>query len=98
MPAARRQVTTANMLTNLAAPAELFHTDDGTAFADLMIDGHRETWPIRSSRFRSWLRRQYYEATGAAPSAEAIRSALDLLEARAHFDAPRPSLYIPLPL
>lgn len=41
------------MLTNLAARAELFHTDNGTAFADLMIDDHRETWPIRNLRFRS---------------------------------------------
>ena len=81
VPAARHPVTTANMLTNLAVSAELFHTD-GTAFADLMIDGHRETWPVRSLRLRSWLRRKYYEATGAAPGAGAISSALNLLEAR----------------
>jgi hypothetical protein len=31
------------MLTDLAARAELFHTDIGAAFIDLMIDGHRET-------------------------------------------------------
>jgi hypothetical protein len=82
------------MLTNLAARAELFHTDIGTAFADLMIDGHRETWPIRSLRFRAWLRRQHYEATGAAPSGAAIGSVLDLLEARAQFDAPQRTIYI----
>ena len=82
------------MLTKLAAGAELFHTADGTAFADLMIDGHRETWPVRSIRLRSWLRRKYYEATGAAASAGAISSALDLLEARAQFDAPRRAVYL----
>jgi hypothetical protein len=60
------------MLANLKVDPELFHTADGTAFADLMIDGHRETWPIRGSRFRSWLRRPHYEATGEAPSAKAI--------------------------
>jgi hypothetical protein len=54
------------MLIELAASAE--HTANGTAFADLMIEGHRETWPVRSIRFRSWLRRRYYEATGGAPS------------------------------
>ena len=32
--------------------AELFHTPDGTAFADLDIDGHRETCPVRSKGFR----------------------------------------------
>ena len=82
------------MLLDLAANAELFHTASGTAFADLMIDGHRETWPVRSLRFRSWLRRRYYEATGGAPSPAALRSALDTLEARAQFDAPRRAVYM----
>ena len=82
------------MLLDLAANAELFHTASGTAFADLMIDGHRETWPVRILRFRSWLRRRYYEATGGAPSPAALRSALDTLEARAQFDAPRRAVYM----
>jgi len=82
------------MLTALASRAEVFHTNNGTAFADMMIDGHRETWPIRSLRFRSWLRREYYQATGAAPTGAAIASALDLLEARAQFDAPQREIYI----
>src|SRR6266566_4444408 len=94
VPAARDRVTTANMLTDLAVSAELFHTADGTAFSDLIIDGHRETWPVRSLRLRSWLRRKYYEATGAAPGAGAISSALNLLEARAQFDAPRRAVYL----
>jgi hypothetical protein len=76
------------VLTDLAASTELFHTADGAAFADLMVDGHRETWPVRSIRMRSWLRRKYYEATGTAAAVGAISSALDLLEARAQFDAP----------
>jgi hypothetical protein len=64
------------MLTTIGAGDELFHTATGTAFADLLIDGHRETWPIRSLRFRSWLRRRYYEATGDAPNAAALSAAL----------------------
>jgi hypothetical protein len=43
------------MLTVMAAVGSLFHTATGTAFADLTIDRHRETWPIRSKRFRTWL-------------------------------------------
>ena len=45
------------MLINLAASADLFHTATGTAYADLVIDGHRETWPVRSPRFSGGLRR-----------------------------------------
>jgi hypothetical protein len=74
----------------------LFHDPNGTAFADLEIDGHRETWPIRSRQFRHWLRRRYYEETGSAASAEAIRAALDLLEARAQFDAAERPVHIRL--
>ena len=87
-------IATADMLSDLAASAELFHTADGTAFADLTIDGHWETWPIRSIRLRSWLRQKYYEATGAAATTGAISSALDLLEARAQFDAPQRAVYL----
>jgi hypothetical protein len=75
------------MLEDLAFCEDVFHTASGVAFADLVIDGHRETWPIRSKRFRSWLRRCYYCETGTAPSGSSIASALDLLEARAQFHA-----------
>jgi hypothetical protein len=40
----------------------LFHDPNGVAYADLIINGHRETWPIKSKEFRSayigYLRRQ----------------------------------------
>jgi hypothetical protein len=85
---------TDDLLIKPAVGAELFHTAAGIAFADLVIDGHRETWPIRSTRFRSWLRRCYYEATHSAPSADAIRSTLDLLDARAQFDAPERAIHV----
>jgi hypothetical protein len=74
--------------------ASLFHDPNGAAFADLAIDSHRETWPIRSRQFRHWLRRRCYEQTGSAASAETIRSTVDLLEARAQFDAPERTLHV----
>ena len=82
------------MLEDMALCEEVFHTASGVAFADLVIDGHRETWPIRSKRFRSWLRRCYYQETGTAPSGSAVASELDLLEARAQFDAPERTVNI----
>jgi hypothetical protein len=41
-----RGPTQADILVDLAQSAELFHAADGTGFADLDINGHRETWPI----------------------------------------------------
>ncbi len=73
---------------------ELFHTASGTAFADIPINDHRETWPIRSKRLRGWLRQWHYETTGAAASAADLRSALDLLEARAQFDGPERAVHV----
>src|SRR5207244_5067957 len=84
------------MLISSAASAEFFHTPAGTGFVDLLINGNRETWPIRSKRFSTWLRRCHYEATGAAASAAAIRSALDLLEAHAQFDGPERAIHVRL--
>jgi hypothetical protein len=76
------------MLSLLRASGSLFHTAAGVAYADLIIDGHRETWAVRSRQFRTWLRGRYYEETGCAANLAAIASALDLLEAKAQFDAP----------
>ena len=61
------------MLIDLAATAEVFHTPTGIAYADLTIDGHRETWPVRGPRVRAWLRRGYYEATRNVPSTQVPR-------------------------
>jgi hypothetical protein len=87
-------LVTTNMLIDIALCENLFHTATGTAFADVAIAGHRETWPIRSRRFRAFLRRSYYQATGEAASAAEVRSALDLLEARAQFDGPERAVHV----
>ncbi len=79
---------------SMPASGELFHTAIGAAFADLFLDGHRQTWAIRSKRFRAWLKRHYYRETGTALSAAAMRSTLDLLEARAQFDGPEGSVHV----
>ena len=84
------------MLIDIAPCDDLFHAAAGTAFADITLDGRRETWPIRSKRFRGWLRRCCYQATGGAASAAEIRSALDLLEARAQFDGPERAVHVRL--
>jgi hypothetical protein len=78
----------------LGAPVSLFHTARGIAYADLEIDQHRQTWPIRSRQFRAWLRRRHYERTAEAMDSATIRSILDLLEARAQFDAPERSIHL----
>jgi hypothetical protein len=61
-----RGPTQADILIDLVQIAELFHAPDGTGFADLDINGHRETWPIRAKGFRRWLARRFFEETEGA--------------------------------
>ena len=84
----------ADILIDLASRLELFHSSDGVGFADLDVDGHRETWPVRTKGFRRWLAREFYEATGGAPSSEALQSALSVIEAKAHFDGPEREVHV----
>jgi hypothetical protein len=55
-------------------------------------------WAEFAAAFRqtrpAFLQHENYEATGEAPSAEAIRSALDLFEARAQFDGPQRAIHV----
>ena len=83
-----------DVLIGLVEFTELFHTSDGVGFADIVVDGHRETWPIRSKGFRRWLARLYFEVTKSAPSSQALQSALDVIGARAHFDSPTRDVHL----
>ena len=74
-----------DILLKLVEAVELFHNPDKVGFADLDINGHRETWAIRSRGFRQWLARCFYEATAGAPNSEALQSALNVIEAKARF-------------
>ena len=81
-----RGPTQADILIELAQACELFHTPESTGYADLDVNGHRETWPIRAKGFRRWLARRFYETTQGAPSSEALQAALTVMEAKAQFD------------
>ena len=89
-----RGPTQADILVQLAQAAELFHAPDRTGFADLEIDGHRETWRLASKGFRRWLTHRFFEETQGAPSSEALQSALNLIEAKADFDAPEYTVHL----
>ena len=74
-------------MLRLSQAADLFHVSDGTGYADLDINGHRETWPVRSKGFTRWLARAFFDETNGAPNSEALQSALNVIEAKAQFDA-----------
>ena len=77
----------ADILLRLSQSADLFHTPDSTGYADLDINGHRETWPIRSKGFTRWLARAFFEETGGASGSEALQSTLNVIDAKANYDS-----------
>ena len=76
--------TQADVLIEIATGPDiaLFHTPDGTAYVDIRVDGHRETWAVQSPGFKRRLRRAYFERTGGAPNNDALGMALAVIEAR----------------
>jgi len=89
-----RKPKAADILIGLADEAELYHAPDGTAYADLPIKDHRETCPVRSKGFKRWLSRRYYEETEGAPNSEALQSAFNVIEAKAHYDGPEHEVHV----
>ena len=93
-PLALGSQTQADILLQACAGADLFHAADGTAYADLDINGHRETWPVRSKGFQRWLARAFYEETHSAAGSEALQSALNVIEAHAQYDSIECEAYV----
>ncbi len=89
-----RRRTQSDVLVKLAQGAELFREPEGKAFADLEINGHRETCPVRSTGFRQWLTRGFYVETQGAPNADALQSAIGVIEAQARYDSPERAVFI----
>jgi hypothetical protein len=76
----------ADLLIEIGRTAGLFHLPDGDAYADVMVDGHRETWRVRNKGFRSWLQHQFFSKHKKACSSDAMQAAIETLAAIAHFE------------
>jgi len=92
-PAEPKEATAPRMrqamrIVEMTGDVELFCTPMGEPYATIMVDGHRETWPLRSTTFRYWLNRRYFLQTGSTPSSNAMQEALMHLAATAMFANP----------
>ena len=83
----------ATMMVELANETELFHTPDNEPVVSLEINGHRETWPVRSTGFRRWIAREFHKREGKAPSGSAIADAISVIEGQALFEGSKRSLW-----
>jgi hypothetical protein len=92
MQGSRKQ---ADILIDLAKAASIFRTPDGRAWADININGHRETHPVRSAPFKRWLQLQFFNDQHGSPSKDAIETCVCHYEAVAqHGKAPTHEVHI----
>jgi hypothetical protein len=68
------------------AGVELFHDPLDTAFAAIPVKNHKEVTPLDSRTFERWLARLAWRELGKAVPSDVIRSALNILGARALYD------------
>ncbi len=76
----------ATLAANMAADWELWHTPSKEAYATIVIDDHKENWPVRSQTFKRFVAKQFFDEQGKAMNSEALAAAVNLLEAKALFE------------
>jgi len=88
----RSQITKLIWLTD---QMELFHHGED-CFAVIVVDGHKETWPLRSRGFRNWLSHHYYVNEKQVLRSSSLSDVICALEGRARFDSPEYPIYVRL--
>ena len=78
----------ADILVELATTSDiqLFHELDGTGYASIYINSHREIWRVSGQDFKKYLCHKYWNMLQKAPSNEAIRSAISVIEGICEYD------------
>jgi len=84
----------ADLLLEIALQADYFHTPDDKGYADLVIAGHRKTYPIRSKQFKDWLQHQLFTQYHKAAGSETMNSVLNVLEGQARFGSEERSVFL----
>jgi hypothetical protein len=88
------RMSKAAMVVDLAADAELFHNAEGRTYARVAVNGHIETWPLRSSSFKRWLGACFWQEHKATIHPPAIAEALQTLDGRAMYEGEEREVHI----
>jgi hypothetical protein len=84
------------LLDQIAASCELFHSPDRQAYATVPINSHFETWPIKSNGFIEWLGGKIYALEGDIPREQKINEFVSSLIGRAKYQGPEHPVHIRL--
>ena len=91
---AGEQETQTDTLIRLGNEAQFFKDDIDEPHAAVTVDGHTETWKVKSRQFAMWLNKRYYEETGKAPATDAMRQARGVMEMKAMFEGQERRLHL----
>ena len=84
------------LLDQIAASCELFHSPDKQAYATVPINSHYETWLIGSSGFIDWLAGAIFALHGSIPRVQIINDFVSSLIGRAKYQGAEHSVHIRL--
>jgi hypothetical protein len=84
----RESASTRLVRLALDAGLDLYHDQQQAPYADVVQDGCRHTWPMRSGAMRDWLARLAHRCEGRVPGSQAIADALNVLCGQAVYDGP----------
>jgi hypothetical protein len=84
----------AGVLLKLTGSITLFHTPDREGYADIFVDGHRETHRVRGQGFKQWLRHEYFKQTKRGCNSNAMQMAIETVESMAMFEGAEVEVHI----
>jgi putative DNA primase/helicase len=84
------------LLDQIAASCELFHSPDRNAYATVPINSHYETWPLQSSGFIDWLGGKIFAMQESVPREQTINDFVSSLIGRAKYQGEEHSVFIRL--
>lgn len=73
---------------------EFFHSASGETFASDKINGHVETWAIKSQEFKRILRNRWWKAGRGAMPNSVLTDLINEFDARAQFDGPKRRVFL----
>jgi hypothetical protein len=77
------RISQRDQVIRLVNDYEYIHDADGTSFVSYNVKGHKETWPVKSTKFRSHLVRLYFKEFGGSLNSQAKTDAISHLDAMA---------------
>lgn len=86
----------ATLAASMAADWDLWHTPAKEAYATIVIDDHKENWPVKSQTFKRFVAKQFFDERGKAMNSEALSTTVNLLEAKALFEGEEHAVYVRL--